>query len=715
MTDSTSMERLLELRGVEPGHWDHSGQYRSAPLASLHQILRELGHAPGDPGAVTQDSVALDEAGWREVLPPVIVYRGNDGGAIPITVLRPLLEKITWRLTTEDGVVEEFDIPLGSLPVSGERQLGELVFCRLDIAPPSVPGAGYHKLEILDPQGRKFAQALFIVAPARCYQLQEECGEKPMWGLAVQLYTLRSLRNWGIGDFRDLQALIVEAATRGADFIGVNPLHASQPGIPEHCSPYSPYSRHFLSMLYIAPDAVPEFEGSRAVRSLLQTGDFIARLRKLRMLDLVDYAGVADCKHRVLRLLFRELESNPGSDRWLEFSNYIREAGQRLKKYAVLSVIDEFGLKDVGDLAAEHGREIRYQMYLQWIAQGQLAEVQRVAHSAGMRIGLYQDLAVGVQGAGVDARTDEDLYVRGMTIGAPPDAFSASGQDWGMPPMNPQVLRECAYRPFAELLRANMPRGGALRIDHVMALHRLWWIPVGARPADGAYVHYPLDDLMGIIALESHRRRCAVIGEDLGTVPDCVREAMERYGLYACKVFLFERNDQGDFRPPDKYPRRSLASLTTHDLPPLAGYWNEVDISLLDELGLLADAAVRDSLSRERSVAREKILAALEKPDPSANGDEQLLLGAAEVPLAPLHRLVANGNSFLMAVRPEEILGEELPVNLPGTHLEYPNWRRKMVIPVERLFSDTRFTDICYQIDQARRASHTPAKSSTGP
>ena len=226
---------------MRPGYWDHAGQYRSAPLASLHQILRDLGHAPDDPVTVAEDSAALDEAGWREVLPPVIVYRGNDGGAIPITVLRPLLEKVTWRLTTEDGVVEKFDIRLGSLPVIGERQLGELVFWSFwKSCPPSVPGTGYHQLEILDPEGRKFAQTMFIVVPDRCYEPGGECSEQPMWGLAVLLYTLRSLRNWGIGDFRDLQALIVEAATRGADFVGVNPLHASQPGNPDHCSPYSP-------------------------------------------------------------------------------------------------------------------------------------------------------------------------------------------------------------------------------------------------------------------------------------------------------------------------------------------------------------------------------------------------------------------------------------------------------------------------------------------
>jgi 4-alpha-glucanotransferase len=708
------MERLLELRGIEPGFWEHTGEYRSAPPASLHQILRELGHAPDDPARIVDDSVALDEAAWREVLPPVIVYRSKDGGAIPITVLRPLLEKVTWRLTTEDGVVEEFDIPLGSFPVGGERQLGELAFCRLEVTPPNVPGTGYHKLEILDPDGRKFAETMFIVVPDRCYEPKGESGEERIWGLAVQLYTLRSLRNWGIGDFRDLQALVIEAATRGADFIGVNPLHAQPPGTPEHCSPYSPYSRHFLNALYIAPDAVAEFEGSSAVQSLLRDGDFIARLRNLRKLELVDYAAVAACKHRVLRLLFRDLESNPGSDRWLEFSNYIRNAGQRLKKYAVLSVIDEFDLKGVGDLAAEHGREIRYQMYLQWVANGQLADAQRVAHSAGMKIGLYQDLAVGVQGAGVDARTDEELYVPRMTIGAPPDAFATSGQDWGMPPMNPQVLRGCAYRPFIELLRANMPRGGALRIDHVMALHRLWWIPAGTPPAEGAYVRYPLEDLMGIIALESQRQRCMVIGEDLGTVPDCVREAMERYGLYPCKVFLFERDDQGDFRPPGDYPRRSLASLTTHDLPPLAGYWNEVDISLLCELGLLADATLRDSLTRERGVARDGILAAIEESDSLSASDVPDRVAAAGIPLAPLYRLVASGNSFLMAVRPEEVLGEELPVNLPGTHLEYPNWRRKMVTPVEQLFSDTRFADICSKVDQARRGSPTSMKRLAG-
>jgi (1->4)-alpha-D-glucan 1-alpha-D-glucosylmutase len=484
----------------------------------------------------------------------------------------------------------------------------------------------------------------------RCYQ-PEVLEQRRLWGFMVQLYGLRSERNWGIGDFTDLRHLVEIAAALGAGVVGVSPLHATQG------SPYSPSSRHALNVLYIDVEAVPGFV------------DFDReKLGALRDAELVDYEGVRSAKLAALERIFRKTMPRAGT------------ASVAQRDFAVFEALREkFGggwqgwpepfrnpkSKEVGTFAGKHAERVAFHAWLQSIARQQLDAAQRRARELGMPIGLYVDLALGADCGGAEVWSDRDAFAVGASCGAPPDEFNPRGQGWGLPPYSPRALRASAYRPFAELLRANMPVGGALRLDHVMALSRLWWIPQGAKADRGGYVRYPFSDLLAILAAESRRARCLVIGEDLGTVPAELRAALNAAGVLSYRPLLF----QGD-TPPQDYPRDALVCVSTHDLPTWRGFWAEHDLKLREGLGMTVDAA-KELAGRER--------------------DRQALAraGLDASPLAA-HAFIARTPSKLALVQPEDMLEVEEQANLPGTVDEHPNWRRKLPLALERWSADPR-------------------------
>ncbi|MDH3915055.1 MAG: 4-alpha-glucanotransferase, partial [Chromatiales bacterium] len=340
----------------------------------------------------------------------------------------------------------------------------------------------------------------------------------------------------------------------------------------------------------------------------------------------------------------------------------------------------------VAAFAAGHGETIRYHMYLQWLARRQLEQAERAAADAGLSIGLYRDLAVGVNGGGAEAWADRELYSQMATIGAPPDPLALQGQDWGIPPMRPDILRERAYRPFIDLLRANMGHGGALRIDHVMVLYRLWWVPSGRPSSDGTYVYYDLDALMGILALESQRHRCLVIGEDLGTVPDAIRHAMPDYGVYSYRVFYFEHDEDGTPRRPESYPEQALVTVSTHDLPPLASFWSGSDIGLRRDLNLYPEESMVDETVAGRLRQKQLITARLgERGHYAGDGDDPEGEGESIDPslAEAIQFYLASSRARLMVLQPEDWLGMDTPVNVPGTSDEHRNWSRKLTQDLE--------------------------------
>jgi (1->4)-alpha-D-glucan 1-alpha-D-glucosylmutase len=538
-----------------------------------------------------------------------------------------------------------------------------------------------------------------------------------VWVLATQLYGLRSSRNWGIGDFEDLRALAGIAARAGAGGIGVNPLHELHPSNPQASSPYAPSSRLFLNALYVDPSAVPEFDPAVAPAA--------AELEALRAAPLVDYERVARVKRHAFEHLYRAFRRDhldAGTARGAAFRRFLEECGEPLELLARYEAMAEhFRARDAGcygwqqwpapyrspgsaavaGFAAEHRDAIQFYAYVQWLAHEQLAAAAQAC--AGMACGIYRDLAVGVELNGADAWADQRTILAGASLGAPPDPLNALGQNWGLPPLSPHALRELDYEPFARLLRANMRHAGALRIDHVMALQRCFWIPRGASPLDGAYVRYPLEDLLAVVARESARHRCAVVGEDLGTVAAGFRERMREARVLSSRLVYFERDwETGAFLPPASYPRGAASSVGTHDLPPLGGWWTGDDLAVRARLALYPDERTQREAGEDRWAARFALVDAMlaagaiggetaERLRADARGSgSRSALGELT---AGVHRFLAQTPSAMAVVQLEDVLAEVDAVNVPGTVNEHPNWCRKRTVPVDGLESDGRLRE----------------------
>jgi (1->4)-alpha-D-glucan 1-alpha-D-glucosylmutase len=698
MTDvPATLEKLCQLRGIERSFTDFRGETRSVSEDGLRRLLAAFGHAVEDESQLEREAEQLEALEWLRVLPPVVLLRPGDH--VPLAMPLPLLPRIRWRVEAENGDSIVGQAEPSQLPVLEQRTAPAQDALRLALGLPALP-RGYHRLTVEDDAGMPLATTTLLVPTERCFEPEALRKGHRLWGWAIQLYALRSDRNWGIGDFSDLAGYAAAAAKLGADVIGLNPLHALFPSDPEHCGPYSPSSRNFLNVLYIDPEAIPEFATSVEARRLVATPAFRQRLAQLRDSPCVDYKGVAGCKLQVLRLIHADFESQARPERRLEFRQFVKNHGQVLEMFARFHAIQEHLLATgvIGGwaswptayrrpdspgvlalLAASPG-SVDFHRWLQWIAAAQLEAAERSARQAGMALGIYRDLAVGVNDSGAETWAERSLYALEASIGAPPDALALQGQDWGIPPMRADVLREQAYAPFVRLLRANMGAGGALRIDHVMALMRLWWVPRGRPSAEGSYVHYRLDELLAILALESNRRRCLVIGEDLGTVPAEIRHAMDEYGIYRYRVLMFEQREDGAYRRPADFPQGALVTATTHDLPTLASFWSGSDIELRERLALYPDAGMAEAARAARARDRTALLHALEAeglaPDGPRGADPAHRLMTPALAEA-IQQYLARSRCAVMVLQPEDWLGMEDPVNVPGTHLKYPNWARK--------------------------------------
>jgi len=544
-----------------------------------------------------------------------------------------------------------------------------------------------------DPASRCFEQP-GLAAGARC------------WGLAIQLYSLRSATNWGLGDFADLAQLARIAAAEGVEFVGINPLHAGFTADPASCSPYSPSSRHFLNVLYISVGAVPDLDACAEARARMADAAFRDEISRLRSADLVDWVGVARIKLEILRLLhrgFRHREMGPDTARARAFRAYQAARGAALARHALFEVLDArmrerhgadagwpswpAGYRDpdsptVQDFADGAALDIEFHAWLQWIAESQLAGAARAAREAGMSIGLYGDYAVGANPGGSEVWSDRKGYCPGASIGAPPDRLALKGQDWGLAAPDPQAMAVDRGRGFDRLMQENMRHFGALRIDHVMALYRLWWVPRGMAASEGGYVHYPVHELFEAVARASQATGCMVIGENLGTVPDEVDHAMAVCGLYGYKLLFFERHADGRFRAPAEWPRKALASVSTHDLPSLRAWWEGADIELRARLGMYPAGLDVAALVAERQRDRESLVEAMAEAGVRPRWPVDRFEPAFA---AAVHAFVASSDSGLLAVQAEDLLGMTDPVNVPGSSSEYPNWRRKLAAGLEEL------------------------------
>ncbi|SIT86663.1 4-alpha-glucanotransferase [Pontibaca methylaminivorans] len=533
---------------------------------------------------------------------------------------------------------------------------------------------------------------------ARCF-LPPWLSQAPAWGLFCQLYELRSGRNWGIGDFRDLADLARIAAAAGADFLGVNPLHALFLAAPERCSPFSPSNRTFLNPLYIAVDEVP---GAGPPPHLV----------RLRSAEMVDYPAVTRLKLAALRDIFARQPFADDAARQ-DHAAFTARRGAALHRHALFEGLSlhmaaqghgagwtgwpaDYHAPDsaaVRDFAARHAPEIAFHAWLQWLADRQLAAAQATARAAGMRIGLYLDLAVGEAPDGSSA-WDGQAMLRGFHIGAPPDLFQSHGQNWGLAAPSPAALEAADFAPFRAMIRAQLAHAGALRMDHAMALWQLFLVPEGAPAARGAYLRFPMRAMLSVLAAESQRARAMVIGEDLGSVPRGFRGAMARAGVLSYRVLYFEQTDAG-FIAPERYPQLALACLSTHDLPTLADWWQGADITQRADFGLV-DAETTARHHARRAEERRHLMAALHLPGPVTGALPDHVLEAA-------HGFIARSRASLVAVRLADLAGPQAPTNVPGTLAEtYPNWRLRSPTAIEDLPGHPRFRAVMALMSRER-------------
>ncbi|MBD5653757.1 MAG: 4-alpha-glucanotransferase, partial [Candidatus Eremiobacteraeota bacterium] len=546
-----------------------------------------------------------------------------------------------------------------------------------------------------------------LTAPAHAY-LPPALEHGRAWGFGLNLYALRSKRNWGIGDFTDLREFVHLAVRSGADVVGVNPLHALHYVEPDAASPYSPTSRYFLNPLYIDVEGVPEFfdpaPKAQALRERVASEPFAHTLATLRAAGEVAYGRIARAKYSALAELYAVFRERRGHRREA-FRAYAAARGERLERFAIYEALTERFARDDGrergwltwpldfqhpdadavrEFAVKSRRRIDYFKYLQWLADDQLASVAETARA--LSIGLYRDVAVGVDVNSADVWSDQGAYILEETVGAPPDPLGPNGQNWGLPPLDPARMLDDGGAAFAELLAANMAHAGALRLDHAMALLRLFRIPRGKSAAEGTYVAYPFEQLLAIATNESLRARCTIVGEDLGTVPDGFRDRMAREAIFSYRLLLFERGADGRFISPAAYPEYALATATTHDLPTLPGWSIGRDIDARSRIGLIFEDGAADAHATRRVDVSLLLEALLEHGALDRDGFEALHRTIdARVPDAaaydPLtraaYRYLALSPARLVLVQLDDATGEFEQVNLPGTFVEYPNWRRK--------------------------------------
>ena len=691
------LAQLADAVGIVPKYLDQTGkEWRKTSDESRAALLAAMGVHAGDEFAAESAVRAIRAAERAELIAPVRVIELADETAtrhLSARLASPPNGEARWglTLTLESG---ETSTAEGRWPRGMRAELA--------IPWPGDPTLGYYDLHLTVTIGgrERAAEQRLILVPAHCVRPQDKLGTGAAFGLVANLYTVRSDRNWGVGDFTDLKQLVQWAGEIGGAFVGVNPLHAlANQG--QDISPYSPVSRLFRNPLYIDVEAVPELHVAPNVAARIDHPEFEGELSALREDPHVRYEQVMALKMPILEELhrvFMERERDSGSARASGYAEFVRAQDPELTRFATFVALAEVhktwswrewpdALQDangdaVRQFQREHQTRIDLHRWIQFELDRQLGAVADVARKSRLPIGLYQDLAIGTSPTGADSWAQPELFIQGASIGAPPDPYSATGQNWGLPPIDPRALRADRYRYFIRLVQSGFRHAGALRIDHVMGLFRLFWIPEGKTGKEGAYVEYPADDLLGILALESVRHDALVVGEDLGTVPKEVPPALEKWGVLSSKVLYFEREKRG-FKPADRYAPLALATANTHDMATLAGFWAARDIEQRARVGLIdGDAALEEARQTREDdkrallarLAREEILPSEEEPNDNAE-----LRGA-------IHEFLCRTPAALVGLALDDVAGEVDAVNLPGVGPDkHPSWKRKMSMTIDEM------------------------------
>ncbi|WP_456825950.1 4-alpha-glucanotransferase [Cellulomonas sp. P5_E12] len=696
-TASDALLRLAAAYGVVPDHWDFHGLHRRASTTTLQGVLGALGVDASSPERVDLAIAHVEDMPWRRVLPPVLVVREGRQAHVPVHLTHGDPVEVWIELDPEAGggrrEVSQADVPVAPRTVDG-RLVGRATFT----LPTDLP-LGWHEIVAEGPSAS--AHSPLVVTPSHL-ELPEALQGRRAWGLMAQLYSVRSRASWGVGDLADLAEIGWLAGRElDADFLLINPLHAAEPTAPLTPSPYLPTTRRFVNPLYIRVEDVREAGYlSSADRTLVEWAaePVLATDGDAGPIDR-DAAWTA--KRAALEVVFAAPRS---AARQAAFDAFVEQEGAGLETFALWCALaekydDEWpaGAQDpssavVAELREELADRVEFHTWLQWLADEQLAAAQRAALDGGMALGIMHDLAVGVHPQGADVWALGDVLARGATVGAPPDMYNQQGQNWSQPPWRPDALARAAYRPYRDMLRTVLRHAGAIRIDHVIGLFRLWWIPEGADSGDGAYVRYDHEALVGILALEAHRAGAVVIGEDLGVVEPWVRDYLSDRGILGTSVLWFERDVHGAPLAPEHYRPLVLATVTTHDLPPSAGYLAGEHVAIRERLGLLTEPV---EVVRAAALAeRDQMLGVLR--DRGLVGDDPSEREIVEA----LHRYVMATPSVLLGVSLADAVGERRAQNQPGTDQEYPNWKVPLadssgrVVLVEDLFTNQRLRSL---------------------
>ncbi|CAA9384063.1 MAG: GH77 [uncultured Propionibacteriaceae bacterium] len=691
-----TLRQLADAHAIATEYWDWQGNHVVVGRHTIVDVLAALGVDAATPDAAEGALAQQQRQPWTRMLPTFLATR--DGRTASVWVHVPHGAQVRVWIDLEDGDTREHlhQMENWTPPRDIDGQLvGEASF----EIPANLP-TGYHTLRAHS--GDREDSMPLVVTPS-WLGIPAQMGSRRGWGLATQLYSVRSERSWGIGDLTDLTDLAVwSAAEHDADFVLINPLHAAEPVPPMEPSPYLPTTRRFVNPIYLRIERIPEYaeakEGPRAeIRAIHKKLRKAGRTRKRINRDAVWAA-----KLQALSIVFK-LERSAGRE--LAFRAFCNRQGPGLDDYATWSVLAQTHGSDwtawpeplqhpageaVADFRAEHSQQVDFHRWLQWLLDEQLRDTQAAAVDAGMALGVMQDLAVGVHPSGADSWGLQDIYASGITVGAPPDPYNQNGQDWTQPPWRPDKLAETGYAPYRALVSSILRHAGGIRVDHIIGLFRLWWIPAGAGPTAGTYVRYDHEALIGILALEAQRAGALVVGEDLGTVEPWVREYLKARGILGTSIlwFEFDHDGGGDPLPPDRWREYCLASVTTHDLPPTAGYLAGDHVRLRDDLGVLT-RPVEEELAADE-VDRQAWLDSL-----SALG---LLPAGADVEetVRALHAYLTRTPSRLLCVALTDAVGDRRIQNQPGTLDEYPNWRVPLTGPdgaplvLEEVFDSSR-------------------------
>lgn len=703
-----ALGELADRFGISTQFYDWKGRHTQVGEQTVIAILAEFGVDASTPERARAAAQRVRDDHWRRIVQPCVVLRAGQEGRVDVHV--PAGAPVSLRIVGEDGndhLPWQVDNWNPDRPIDG-RMIGEATF--------GIPGnlpLGYHELIVTigthDVDGSEAdggihatATSTIIVTPNRV-GLPRRMGASRVWGYAAQLYSVRSHHSWGLGDLTDLADLCTWSASQGAGYLLTNPLHAAEVAGRMEPSPYLPSSRLFVNPIYIRPELIAEYHDLDQYDASI-----IESLRTTTLDDdpqaLLDRDRTWQAKSQALELIHRV---DMSASRRMAFTAFRVARGRRLEDFATWCLLSELHGSDWHDWPAElhdphgaavarvrreHADRIDFHMWLQWIADQQLSTAQSSGTDAGMPVGLICDLAVGVNGSGADAWMLNGLFAREMNVGAPPDPFNQAGQDWGQPPMRPDVLEQMAYAPLREMVSNALRHAGGVRIDHIMGLFRLWWVPRGLGPRHGAYVRYNHEAMVGVVALEAYRAGALVIGEDLGTVEPWVRDHLASRGILGTSIMWFETGPDGRPKQPQQWREHAMSSVTSHDLPPTSSYLRGDHVELRDRLGLLTESVdeERENARRERetwlaSLRQQGVLEA-DEDDP-----EQVTLA--------MHTLLTRTPSKVINATLTDAVGDPRTQNLPGTEDEYPNWR----VPLSGPDGEPVYLEDLYSSDRVAR------------